>query len=105
VALRAQQLLEVSLLADMRAVVARALSGLDMFSSADGGKQPSPTAAGAGATPFTATAAAAAAGGVALAHAHDLKASRWPGWRSQGLKASCAASWLKEPAGGCGSFW
>jgi hypothetical protein len=58
VALRAQQLLEVSLLADMRAVVARALSGLDMFSVADG--KLSPTAAAAMMTPFTASAAAAA---------------------------------------------
>lgn len=66
VALRAQQLLEVSLLADMRAVVARALSGLDMFSVADG--KLSPTAAAAMMTPFTA-AAAPSAGGVAL----DLK--------------------------------
>lgn len=35
---------EVSLLADLRAVVARALSGLDMFSDADG--KLSPTVSG-----------------------------------------------------------
>lgn len=35
---------EVSLLADLRAVVARALSGLDMFSEADG--KLSPTVSG-----------------------------------------------------------
>ncbi|GMH43409.1 hypothetical protein BSKO_11331 [Bryopsis sp. KO-2023] len=46
VAVRAQQLLEQSLLADLRAVVARALSGLDMFSSLKRGGEgiTSPTA-------------------------------------------------------------
>eukprot|EP00879_Flechtneria_rotunda_P003437 GHRR01003666.1.p1 GENE.GHRR01003666.1~~GHRR01003666.1.p1 ORF type:complete len:1583 (+),score=615.48 GHRR01003666.1:404-5152(+) len=44
VALRAQQLLEVSLLADLRAVVARALSGLDMFAEADGKLSPTVSA-------------------------------------------------------------
>lgn len=54
VALRAQQLLEDSLLADLRAVVARALSGLDMFADTDG-QLLSPTSAAAAAvmSPFT----------------------------------------------------
>jgi len=42
---------EVSLLADLRAVVARALSGLDMFSEADG--KLSPTVSSGMATPFS----------------------------------------------------
>jgi hypothetical protein len=61
VALRAQQLLEVSLLADMRAVVARALSGLDMFSVSDGKLSPTAAVSAAMMTPFTASASAAAA--------------------------------------------
>ncbi|KAF6253758.1 carboxyl transferase domain-containing protein [Scenedesmus sp. NREL 46B-D3] len=51
VALRAQQLLEVSLQADLRAVVARALSGLDMFSESDG--KLSPTVSAGVVTPFS----------------------------------------------------
>lgn len=42
---------EASLLADLRAVVARALSGLDMFSEADG--KLSPTVSAGVVTPFS----------------------------------------------------
>jgi hypothetical protein len=44
---------EVSLLADLRAVVARALSGLDMFSDADGKLSPTVSGSIGGASMWT----------------------------------------------------
>ncbi|KAG2445384.1 hypothetical protein HXX76_000006 [Chlamydomonas incerta] len=61
---RAAQLLEQSLLADLRSVVARALSGLDMFTSGGPGGGAPPGGAGGGGE-AAAGGAAAAGGGVA----------------------------------------
>lgn len=61
-ALRAQQLLEVSLLADMRAVVARALSGLDMFADEAPTMSPSAASAAGALNPFGGSDGAAAGG-------------------------------------------